>query len=113
MLAGMNLTRFLFVSTLLGVLTACQAFQPKPSTTATPVSSASATDWLVGEFDNHAQVAKSGAAHWRYIVSATGKSGWLAWMVELDLETALAVAAGHAPRAGSRWLADTDPLPQR
>ena len=92
MLASMNLTRFLFFSTFVVLLVACQAFQPKPPATAANVSAVNATGWPVGEFDNHAQVAKSGAAHWRYLIRPTGTPDWLAWTVKLDSKRPLQLA---------------------
>ncbi len=83
----MNLTRFLFASTFLVLLTACQAFQPKPQSAAAAAAAAPTTDSttrLVGDFDNHAQVAKSGSAHWRYSVRSTAKPDWLSWTIQLE-----------------------------
>lgn len=100
MLAGMNPTRSLFASTFVVLLAACQVFQPKPQATAAAVSTTEATARLVGDFDNHAQVAKSGAAHWRYTISPAAKAGWLAWTVQLDsqrpLQLALVMRVEHA-----------------
>ena len=100
MLAGMNLTRFLFASTFAVILTACQAFQPKPQPIVAASVSATATNRLIGEFDNHAQAAKSGAAHWRYAVGPTGTTDWLAWTIQLDskrpLQLVLVMHVQHA-----------------
>lgn len=84
MLAGMNLTRFLFASTFLLLLTSCQAFQPKPQASVAAVPMLNAPTRLVGDFDNHAQVAKSGSAHWRYSIRQTGNTDWLAWTIQLE-----------------------------
>ncbi len=92
MLAGMNLTRFLFISTFLVLLTACQAFQPKPQAPAAIVANTDATARLVGDFDNHSQAAKSGSAHWRYSIRQTDKSGWLAWTIQLESPRPLQLA---------------------
>lgn len=94
MLAGMNLTRFLYVSTYLLLLTACQGFQPKPQAAADVVANV-VISRLIGDFDNHAQTAKSGSAHWRYLIRQTDEGDWLAWTVQLEsgrpLQLALAM----------------------
>lgn len=101
MLAGMNLTRFLFVSTFVVLLAACQAFQPKPQATlASATSNAAASSLLVGDFDNHAQVVKSATAHWQYAIRQTDKPGWLTWSVQLDSRRPLKLLlAMHIERA--------------
>ncbi len=105
MLAGMNLTRFLFASTIAVLLTACQAFQPKPLATVAATTSASATSLLVGGFDNHVQVAKSGAPHWRYVIRPTGTADWLAWTVQLDSQRPLQLVLGmHVEHAADGSL---------
>ncbi|MFZ2236214.1 MAG: hypothetical protein WAV67_07550 [Dokdonella sp.] len=88
----MNLTRFLFVSTFLLLLAACQAFQPKPQATGIAASTMDATTRLVGDFDNHAQAAKPGSAHWRYSIRSTGKANWLAWTIQLESPRPLQLA---------------------
>ena len=92
MLAGMNLTRFLFVSTFLLVLTSCQSFQAKPQATVDAVPISNATIRLVGDFDNHTQAAKLGSAHWRYSIRQTDNSDWLVWTIQLQSPRPLQLA---------------------
>lgn len=84
MLAGMNLTRFLFTSTFLVVLTSCQTLPPKPKAAGSAVSTKDVITRLVGNFDNHAQVTKSGSARWRYSIRQTNEADWLAWSIRLE-----------------------------
>ena len=101
MLAGMNLTRFLFVSSLLLVLTSCQTFQARPQPTADAVPTSNTTMRLVGDFDNHTQASTSGSAHWRYLIRQTGKTDWLAWTIQLEsprpLQLSLAMHIDRSP----------------
>lgn len=80
----MNLTRFLFVSTFLVVLTSCQTPQRKPQAAGAAVSTTDLITRLIGDFDNHSQVTKSGSAHWRYSIRQTNKADWLAWSIQLE-----------------------------